>query len=40
MFVLSRLGVGKQLWSRVFLEVDAGPRALTGGASCADIGQR
>jgi len=39
MFSSSRLGVGKQLSSRVFLKVDAGLCVLTGGAASADIGQ-
>ena len=38
-FSSSRLGVGKQLSDRVFLKVDAGLCALTGGASSADLGQ-
>ena len=37
-FSSSRLGVGKQLSNRLFLNVDAGLCALTGGAS-ADLGQ-
>ena len=37
-FSASRLGVGKQLSNRLFLKVDAGLCALTGGAS-ADLGQ-
>ena len=39
MFASSRLGVGKQLSSRLFLRVDAGLCALTGGMTSADIGQ-
>jgi len=38
-FSSSRLGVGKQLSNRLFLNVDAGLCALTGGASSADLGQ-
>jgi len=38
-FSASRLGVGKQLSNRLFLTVDAGLCALTGGASSADLGQ-
>jgi hypothetical protein len=38
-FNTSRLGVGKQLSNRVFLKVDAGLCALTGGASSTEIGQ-
>ena len=38
-FSSSRLGVGKQLSNRLFLKVDAGLCALTGGASSADLGQ-
>jgi hypothetical protein len=38
-FTASRLGLGKQLTNRVFLKVDAGLCALTGGATSSDIGQ-
>jgi translocation and assembly module TamB len=38
-FSSSRLGVGKQLSNRLFLKVDAGLCALTGGAASADLGQ-
>ena len=39
MFSSSRLGVGKQLSNRVFLKVDAGLCALTGGTTSTDLGQ-
>jgi hypothetical protein len=39
MFASSRLGVGKQLSSRLFLRVDAGLCVLTGGTASADLGQ-
>jgi translocation and assembly module TamB len=38
-FSASRLGVGKQLSNRLFLKVDAGLCALTGGTTSADLGQ-
>jgi len=38
-FAASRLGIGKQLSSRLFLKVDAGLCALTGGTASTDIGQ-
>jgi translocation and assembly module TamB len=38
-FASSRLGVGKQLSNRLFLTVDAGLCALTGGATSADFGE-
>jgi translocation and assembly module TamB len=38
-FSASRLGVGKQLSNRLFLKVDAGLCALTGGTSSSDLGQ-
>ncbi|HEX5075789.1 MAG TPA: translocation/assembly module TamB domain-containing protein [Gemmatimonadaceae bacterium] len=38
-FSSSRLGVGKQLSNRLFLTVDAGLCALTGGTTSADLGQ-
>lgn len=38
-FAASRLGVGKQLSSRLFLKMDAGLCALTGGSMSGDLGQ-
>jgi len=38
-FSSSRLGVGKQLSNRLFLTVDAGLCALTGGTTSTDLGQ-
>jgi len=38
-FSSSRLGVGKQLSNRLFLTVDAGLCALTGGAASTDLSQ-
>ena len=38
-FYASRLGVGKQLTSRLFLKVDAGLCALTGGTTSTNLGE-
>ena len=38
-FAASRLGIGKQLSSRLFLKVDAGLCALAGGSSSTNLGE-